>query len=323
MITAQMNIEFTKTGKKMDEIEGGVLARIAPNALTLALTRSTIRMQHSSVWRVDKINPVEDLLIALEGRGEYLVNGERFSLEPGEAFLAPRDTRFVGWNGGNQTYLGIAQHFTLDIYGQNDLIAQMNLKRKVRFSRWEELKPLMWHYRQSAPPHSVTLHQHHMFMVILLAYLEDAFLGWKKDKGYQSEGGAAIDLAVMKAASKISASPLEEGISERAVSDAPYNPDYFHRAFRDKIGRTPRQYQDFCRMERAMHLLESGRNVADTAAEVGFADPYYFSRAFKRTIGCSPSKHMQKVKRARDGRLMGMDEAEQHAVLSQEKPEGV
>ncbi|SLN23479.1 DNA-binding transcriptional regulator AraC [Aquimixticola soesokkakensis] len=300
----------------MDEIEGGVLARIPPGALSLTLTRSTIRMQHSPTWRVDKANPVEDLMIALEGRGEYLVGGERFSLEPGEAFLAPRGQRFEGWTQ-TSSYLGLAQHFTLDIYGKHDLIAQMNLKRKVKLSRWDELKPLIWHYRQSAPPHSVTLQQHHMFMVVLLAFLEDAFDGWKKDTGYQLEGGAAIDFAVMKAASKISTSPLVDGLSEQVLHEAPYNRDYFLRAFRDRIGRTPRQYQEFCRMERAMHLLETGKSVSVTASDVGFSDPYYFSRAFKRVIGCSPRKHMQKVKRSRDGRLMALDEDAQRAALAQ------
>ncbi|MBB3713572.1 AraC-like DNA-binding protein [Limimaricola variabilis] len=302
----------------MDDIEGGVLARIPPGALSLKLTRAAIRMQHSASWRIDKSNPVEDLVICLEGQGRYEIDGESLSLCPGEAMLIRRDERFIGANPDRDTYLGVAQHFTLTAYGGHDLIGQMDLTRKVHLSRWEAIGPMTWHYRQSAPPSSVTLQQHHLFMVLLIAFLEDAFLGWRAESGAGFDGAQAIDMAVMKAASRISAAPLQSDIVAAALSDAPYNPDYFHRAFRDRTGRTPQQYREFCRMERAMHLLETGHGVAATAAELGFADPYYFSRVFKRTLGLSPKAHLDCVRQSRDGRLLHLDEAEQRRVLARE-----
>jgi hypothetical protein len=42
----------------------------------------------------------------------------------------------------------------------------------------------------------VTLGQHHLFMVLLIAFIEDAFLGWRDRAAYQPEGTDAIDLAV-------------------------------------------------------------------------------------------------------------------------------
>ncbi|MEO8530451.1 MAG: AraC family transcriptional regulator, partial [Deltaproteobacteria bacterium] len=126
----------------MDKIEGGPLAQIPPAALTLTLTRSTIKMQHSASWSIDKVNAVDDLLICTAGRGDYLIDGEHLWLTPGEALLIPRGVRFVGWNAGTDAYTGIAQHFTLDIFGATDLLAQLSLKRKVKLSRWDELAPL-------------------------------------------------------------------------------------------------------------------------------------------------------------------------------------
>lgn len=302
--------------KMMDEIEGGVLARFPPGALTLTLTRSAIKMQHSTSWRIEKENSVEDLAIALDGQGHYRIDGQPLTLAAGEAMLLPRNTRFVGWNEGPAPYLGVAQHFTLSAHGAHDLIAQMQLRPKVRLSRWDVLEPMIRHYRQSAPPASVTLPQHHLFMVLLLSFIDDAFIAWRKDAAAPVDSGAGIDLAVMKAASRIAAAPLEQEIAERAVSDAPYNPDYFHRAFRERIGRTPRQYQEFCRIERATHLMEAGYAVAAAAAEVGYSDPYYFSRCFKRVLGCSPRAHLRRLVRSRDGQLMAMDEFEQEAALT-------
>ncbi|KQU90563.1 MULTISPECIES: helix-turn-helix domain-containing protein [Ensifer] len=300
----------------MDEIEGGILSAIPAAALTLNLTRAAIRMEHSQTWRIDKSNPVDDLVICLEGRGHYLIDGEPRVMERGDAMLISGGQHFIGWNEGRETYIGVAQHFTLDIYGRHNLIEQMQLRPKLQLSRWPFLEPIARHYRQSAPPSSVSLGQHHLFMVLLIAFIEDAFLGWRDHATYQPEGADAIDLAVMKAATMISANPLETDIAMRAVDAAPYNYDYFLREFQKRVGRTPRKYQELKRMERAMHFLEGGLSVAAAAAEVGYADPYYFSRMFKRTLGLSPRDHLNKVHQSRHGDLMQLDEPEQEIRLA-------
>ncbi|OOG69700.1 AraC family transcriptional regulator [Sinorhizobium sp. A49] len=300
----------------MDEIEGGILSAIPPAALALNLTRAAIRMEHSQTWRIDKSNPVDDLIICLEGRGHYLIDGEPHVMEPGDAMLIGAGQRFVGWNEGRETYVGVAQHFTLDIYGRHNLIAQMNMRPKLQLSRWSLLEPIARHYRQSAPPSSVSLGQHHLFMVLLIAFIEDAFLGWRDHATYQPEGADAIDLAVMKAATMISAHPLDPEIAAKAVDASPYNADYFLREFQKRVGRTPRKYQELKRMERAMHFLEGGLSVAAAAAEVGYSDPYYFSRMFKRTLGLSPRGHMNRVHQSRHGDLLQLDEPEQEIRLA-------
>jgi len=299
----------------MDEIEGGILSSIPPSALALTMTRATIRMEHSRTWRIEKINPVEDLVICLGGRGEYLIDGDRRTMEPGDAMLITRGQRFQGWNEGRSSYTGIAQHFTLDIYGRHDLISQMELQPKVHLSRWPLLEPLVRQYRQTAPPSSVTLSQHHLFMYLLIAYIDDAFLGWRDRAAYQPEGADALDLAVVKAATMIAANPLDGDIATKAIRASSFNPDYFLREFKKRVGRTPRKYQEFKRMERAMHFLEAGLPVAEAAAEVGYSDPYYFSRMFKRTIGLSPRAHVDRVRRNRHGGLLGFDEPEQDRLL--------
>jgi AraC-like DNA-binding protein len=302
----------------MDEIEGGILSSIAPSALALNLTRATIKMEHSRTWRIDKTNPVEDLVICLEGCGQYVIEGERRVVQPGDAMLVRRGQRFRGWNQGQVNYTGIAQHFTLDIYGKHDLIAQMELRPLVRLKKWALLEPLVRQYRQSAPPSSITLSQHHIFMYLLIAYIEDAFIGWHDSATYQAEGADALDLAVMKAVAMISANPLDPEIAEHAVEASPFNGDYFLREFKKRVGQTPRKYQELKRMERAMHLLEAGMPVAAAAAEVGYADPYYFSRMFRRTTGLSPRDHVNRVKRNRNGGLLRFDEAEQQRLMNAE-----
>lgn len=300
----------------MDKIEGSVLDRVPPGALSLTLTRSTIKMVHSRTWSVDKANQVWDILIALQGRGEYLINGQRLSLSPGQALLIPPHTRFQGWTESEEPYLGIAQHFTLKIFGDHDLLDLMELSPVAGLAPWPVMEPLAWHFRQSAPPGSITMPQTAQFMVLLNAYINAAFRGWKPAAAGRIEGAAGIDVAVMQAASRISGAPLDPDIAQTALAEAPYNPDYFQREFQRRIGRTPRKYQEFCRMERAMHLLESGHNVGATAALVGYSDPYYFSRMFKRTMGRSPREHLERISLSRDGRLMHFDEDAQEALIA-------
>jgi AraC-like DNA-binding protein len=61
-------------------------------------------------------------------------------------------------------------------------------------------------------------------------------------------------------------------------------------------GLTPRRWLEQRRMEAAARRLrDTGRTVADIAAEVGFADPFHFSRAFKRVIGASPRDYRRRA----------------------------
>ncbi|OUD08429.1 AraC family transcriptional regulator [Marivivens niveibacter] len=301
----------------MDEIEGGVLDRVPVGALALTLTRSTIRMDHEPTWRVDKSNPVYDLIVCLSGQGEYLLDGERLRLKPGHAMLIPPHTRFVGWMEHCDRYTGLAQHFDLTVFGEHNLLELMELRPIAEISPWPVYEPLVHHFRQTAPAGSVTLPQHHQFLVLLNAWINDAFIRWKPDAAQRIGGTAAIDLAVMQAASDIAAHPLAENVVEQTLDRAPYNRDYFQREFQKRTGRTPRKYQEFCRMERAMHFLESGHSVGETAARVGYSDPYYFSRMFKKTMGLSPRAHIEKIRLSRSGQLFQYDEGEQAERLAQ------
>ena len=102
--------------------------------------------------RAEKQDLPPVIAIIIDDMGHNLIEGERLTLDPGEAMLLPRGTRFLGWNDGPEGFLGVAQHFTLSVHGEHDLIAQMDLARKVRLSRWDVLEPMIRHYRQSAPP---------------------------------------------------------------------------------------------------------------------------------------------------------------------------
>ena len=262
-------------------------------SLSLRLARSSIPMTHRPDWQIDKLNPVHDLVIPLTGNGFYRIGEEEFTLEPGEAMLIRAYERFRGWHGGHPgNYTGVAQHFSLDLFGRGDVIAQMRLQRKVRLTRWETLRPLVELYRETTPRGGTSLPQHHQFMVILLSFLEDAFIDWNNGDA-EPESQDQLSLHIMFVASRLSTDPLGAGVEE-ALASVPYNEVYFRRAFRERIGMTPQKFRELKRMEFAISRLDMGVSVKEVAAELGYSDPYFFSRMFKRHIGEPPSRFRAK-----------------------------
>lgn len=68
---------------------------------------------------------------------------------------------------------------------------------------------------------------------------------------------------------------------------------HFFRVFKEETGKTPVEYRNYIRMERAKSLLSGGEcSVGDIASILGFENIYYFSRMFKKIVGVSPSGYI-------------------------------
>jgi AraC-like DNA-binding protein len=282
--------ECQQVNKRMDKIVDFPLDTIPTQSLNLRLARSPIKMQHSQRWKVDKINPVHDLVVCLSGRGEYRIGIDVIEMVEGDAMLIPAYTRFKGRHiGGTDDYIGVAQHFALELFNRGDLIQSMALHHHVKLSDWDSFKPLIMLYRDKSSAMTTTLQQHHQFMVILLAFLRDAFVDWQ-DAPENSDPQDQLSMQIMLVASRLSTDPLGH-VAEEVLANVPYNADYFRRAFRERIGMTPQKYRESKRMEFALHRLQMGVTVKEVAAELGFRDPYFFSRQFKRHVGASPSRY--------------------------------
>ena len=274
----------------MDEIEHLPFALLPMSSLSLRLARTAIKMWHGPRWKIDKLNPDHDLVICLTGSAVYEIGNSTFELGPGEAMLIPSYQRFRGrYAGDGEVYSGVAQHFSLELFGRGDLIPRLQLAQKISFGNWDAIRPLVQHYRESSLTTATTLSQHHQFMVLLLAFLEEAFQGWRAEE-LAPEGQDHLSLHIMLVASRLSSDPLGAGVDE-ALGNVPYNPDYFRRAFRDRLGLTPTKYRELKRMEFAVNRLSMGLPVKAVALELGYTDPYFFSRMFKKYIGTSPSRY--------------------------------
>jgi len=57
------------------------------------------------------------------------------------------------------------------------------------------------------------------------------------------------------------------------------------------VDQSPAEFIRILRLKRAARLLkESGGNISDIAAQVGFLEPTHFSRGFKSQFGMSPTE---------------------------------
>ena len=70
---------------------------------------------------------------------------------------------------------------------------------------------------------------------------------------------------------------------------------YLTRLFKDKKGKTVKEYILGTRMNHAITLLQSGSSVQEAARQVGYTDTFVFSKAFKKHVGESPKNYKHKV----------------------------
>lgn len=74
------------------------------------------------------------------------------------------------------------------------------------------------------------------------------------------------------------------------------NESYFCRFFKRNFNKTPIEYLNEFRIEKACELLNlTTRTITDIALSVGFEDINYFSRMFKKIKNCSPSEYRGRV----------------------------
>lgn len=76
---------------------------------------------------------------------------------------------------------------------------------------------------------------------------------------------------------------------ERLADMIGVSSDYFTKMFKESIGKTPIDYINALRVNRAMQLLsETALPVAEIAEAVGFCSPNYFHKIFKQYMETSP-----------------------------------
>lgn len=85
---------------------------------------------------------------------------------------------------------------------------------------------------------------------------------------------------------------------EKLAALAGVSSDYYTRAFKKIVGKSPMEYLSEIRINRAKQLLPSGDSMRSIAQSVGFSDEFYFSRKFKAMTGRSPVTYLKTLRRS-------------------------
>ncbi len=117
-----------------------------------------------------------------------------------------------------------------------------------------------------------------------------AFLSSPEAEGVGLSGFADPQLA--RALRMIHADPSHGWTLDMLAREAGMSRTGFAVRFSDKVGMPPLQYVTYWRMQYACQALrETGRSVAEVAAEVGYSSESGFSRVFKKEKGLPPAKY--------------------------------
>jgi AraC-like DNA-binding protein len=74
------------------------------------------------------------------------------------------------------------------------------------------------------------------------------------------------------------------------------SPYYFLRVFRAEVGMPPYAYLESVRVRQAQRLIETGKSLAEVAAETGFSSQSHMTHRFKKIIGATPGQYAQQVR---------------------------
>ncbi len=125
------------------------------------------------------------------------------------------------------------------------------------------------------------------------------FLGEIFDKKYYSDTSSQSPrdlkrIVQLKQALEFIEASYANQVSLQEISDSVnMSPKYFCRFFQEMTHRTPFDYLNYYRIERACYqLLTSNQTITEVAYSCGFNDLSYFIKTFKKYKGTTPKKYL-------------------------------
>ena len=107
----------------------------------------------------------------------------------------------------------------------------------------------------------------------------------------------AGEAAIARARERLGVALHEELHLDELAREVGCNKFLLLRAFRRRFGITPHALRVCMRIEAARGLLARGRDLAEVATQVGFADQSHFGRHFKRIVGLTPAEYRASLRR--------------------------
>ena len=217
--------------------------------------------------------PYLDLTLCIEGKMDYILNGENIVLEAGDAIIfPPGSTR------------------TRDFRNEKNYYASFNIMLSDQF-----ISPICGKVKKCIFPDTLSMLESFRQTFLLLSLFKQEKCAGIFSYIFHQVLEAAIDNEnpYVKRTKEYVISKLSENITLKMISEEVHlEPHYLCALFKEHTGSTIMQYIIFHRIEKAKHLIITQyEKMHEIAEKCGFSNYNHFSNTFKKVTGITPMQY--------------------------------
>lgn len=227
--------------------------------------------------------------IITKGKGNYYVDGKRYSLEKGQGFLIEPDVITFYQADANEpwsyTWIGFGGEEAKKILQEMGLVQKSPIFR-TGIDCMKKLKSMimeMMSCKDGSTKSELKLQGlFYMFMSVLVK--DVAVIDGKFSVSSNPHIQKALEFIHKNYGNNINVNEVADYIK--------LNRSYFSTLFQKNVGMTVQKYLTIFRISRANELLDITENSIESIAEdCGYNDPLVFSKVYKKMYGITPTQH--------------------------------
>ena len=256
----------------------------------------------------DKYVPYCMLRYILTGRADFLMDGERYTVERNQVCYIPEGCRLECHALEDEfSFISIRFATTVQLNGSDFLSEYFRIPRVTRQADPEVLGYFQQVYENATSQNTSKLFRIRGNLELILAWLVEHTPEALVEESAQPEADCSVeglrrredrthashrDPRIQVVVDYLVAHPAEPFDSEFLARMADMSPSSLRRLFKEHPGKSPGAFVKDLRMTTAARrLLVTNQRISAIAYELGFDDPNYFARIFKSVFGVSPQEY--------------------------------
>lgn len=231
------------------------------------------------------------LIYCLKGSGEAVIDKNEYTIEAGDFFVVPMNTRHTYRADENNPWTIYWIHFKGSV--ANSLIDLFNkqVNGYKGFIKYNEQSIHLFNEIYSQLERGYGIDNLIYCNMSLGYFLTTMIYNDRYDPGSKLHHTDVLDKAIDFLGKNIG----ELLTLENMASAVNLSPSHFSFLFKKKTGFSPIEYFNHLKVQRAcQYLLFTDLRVREIAMELGIGDPYYFTRMFTKVMGLSPNNYRDK-----------------------------
>ena len=256
----------------------------------------------------DNYVPYCMLRYILTGRADFLMDGERYTVERNQVCYIPEGCRLECHALEDEfSFISIRFATTVQLNGSDFLSEYFRIPRVTRQADPEVLGYFQQVYENATSQNTSKLFRIRGNLELILAWLVEHTPEALVEESAQPEADCSVeglrrredrthashrDPRIQVVVDYLVAHPAEPFDSEFLARMADMSPSSLRRLFKEHTGKSPGAFVKDLRMTTAARrLLVTNQRISAIAYELGFDDPNYFARIFKSVFGVSPQEY--------------------------------